>query len=237
MRTFEEIIPRGLIVSCQAPAGEPLHGSLFMARLAVAAEAGGAVGIRANGPADVQMICASVGLPVIGIHKVAHPDCPVYITPTFAEAEGVVRAGAQVVALDATERRRPGGALVEDLIAKIHVELRVPVMADVATYEEGIRAVHFGADALASTLSGYVEGSSPMAGPDLELVRRLAAEVSVPVVAEGRYQTPQQAAEAIDVGAYAVVVGTAITRPHLITKTFAEAVVARLSDSRLEAGP
>ena len=103
--------------------------------------------------------------------------------------------------------------------------------ADVAVYEEGVRAARLGADAVASTLSGYVEGTPKTPGPDLDLVRRLAADVSVPVIAEGRYQTPGQAGEAIEAGAYAIVVGTAITRPHIITRTFAEAVAARLSGS------
>lgn len=231
MLKFEQIIPRGLIVSCQAPVGEPLHGSMFMARIAVAAEAGGAVGIRANGPADIRAIRESVRLPIIGIFKAEYPDSPVYITPTFEEARLVVEAGADAVALDATDRSRPNGQSLEELIARIYRELRVPVMADVARYEEGIQAARLGADAIASTLSGYVKGSPQRPEPDVDLVRRLAAEVSVPVVAEGRYQTPEQAAQAIAAGAYAVVVGTAITRPHLITRGFVEAVRAKLSNS------
>lgn len=229
MKSFGEIFPRGLIVSCQAPAGDPLRGSVFMARMAVAAEAGGAVGIRANGPSDIQAIRESVALPVLGIFKVEYPDSPVYITPTFEEARQVVEAGAAAVALDATSRPRPKGERLESLIARIHEELDVPVMADVAAYEEGVRAAQLGADAVASTLSGYVGGGPPGPAPDLELVGRLAAQLAVPVVAEGRYHAPEQAAEAIAAGAYAVVVGTAITRPHIITQAFAKAVKGRLS--------
>ena len=137
MHKFEAIIPRGLIVSCQAPVGDPLHGRGLMASMAIAAEVGGAVGVRANGPADIKSIREGVELPIIGIFKVQYPDSPVYITPTFEEARAVVAAGADAVALDATRRSRPGGEQLEALIARIHEELQVPVMADVAGYEEG----------------------------------------------------------------------------------------------------
>jgi len=224
MKPFTEIIPRGLVVSCQAAEGEPLHGSEIMARMAIAAEVGGAAGIRANGPSDVRAIVQSVHLPVLGIYKKQYPDSAVYITPTFEEARQVVDAGAAAVAIDATNRARPGGESLEALIGRIHDELKVPIMADISTFEEGVRAAELGCDAVASTLSGYVEGSAKLPGPDLELVRRLAAGVAVAVVAEGRYHSPEQAGEAIRAGAHAVVVGTTITRPQVITKMYRDAV-------------
>jgi N-acylglucosamine-6-phosphate 2-epimerase len=225
MKTFQELIPRGLVVSCQAPEGEPLHGSRHMARMAVAAEVGGAVGIRANGPDDIRAIREAVKLPIIGIFKMEYDNSPVYITPTFKEAEAVAEAGADVIAIDATLRSRPGGVDLAELIGKIRRDLDLPVMADVAVYEEGINAAHLGADAVASTLSGYVEYSPKHFGPDLDLVRRLAADLpEKPVVAEGRYNTPEQAEQGIQSGAWAVVVGTAITRPQVITRGFADAV-------------
>lgn len=227
MRNFSEIVPQGLIVSCQAPKGEPLHGSMIMAKMALAAEQGGAIAIRANGPGDIQAIAQEVRLPILGIYKMEYPDSPVYITPTFEEARQVAQAGAHVIALDATRRPRPKGEQLETLIARIHEELNLPVMADVAVYDEGIYAAELGADAVASTLSGYVEGSPKLPGPDLELVRRLAAALDVPVIAEGRYWTPEETRQAMDAGAYGVVVGTAITRPQTITKRFAEALKNR----------
>lgn len=228
MRTFRDVVPRGLIVSCQAPPGDPLRGSLFMARMAVAAARGGAIAIRAEGADDIRAIRESVSLPIIGIGKRVYPSSPVSITPTFQEAREVVSAGAVTVALDGTARPRPGGEALADLIARIHLELDVPVLADVSTHEEGLSAAAAGADAVASTLSGYVEGSPASEEPDVELVRLLAGALALPVVAEGRYRTPAEATRAIEAGAYAVVVGTAITRPHLITGMFVKAIATRL---------
>ncbi len=228
MRSFRDVIPRGLVVSCQASPEDPLHGSFFMARMAVAAAAGGAGAIRADGAADIGAIREAVPLPIIGIRKRRYPRSPVSITPTFAEAREVVTAGAVVVALDATARPRPGGEELADLIERIHLELDVPVLADVSTFDEGVRAADVGADAVASTLSGYVEGSPVLETPDVELVHRLAGALAVPVVAEGRYQTPADAERAIAAGAYALVVGTAITRPHVIARAFSSAIRKRI---------
>jgi N-acylglucosamine-6-phosphate 2-epimerase len=229
MNTFSGIIARGLIVSCQAPAGDPLRGSVFMARMAIAAAAGGAVAIRADGPEDIRAIRESVPIPVIGINKNYYPTSPVYITPTLEDAEEVFRAGANVLAVDGTDRRRPRDEDLGRLIERIHTDFGVPVMADISNLEEGVRAADLGADALASTLSGYVEGSPKTAGPDLELVKSLSQRVNIPVLAEGRYRTPEDAVRAIETGAYAVIVGTAITRPHKITETFAAAVSKHLT--------
>jgi len=228
MKTFSMIVPRGLIVSCQAPKGDPLHGSVFMARMAVAAALGGAVAIRADGQEDIQAIRQSITLPIIGISKNFYPSSPVYITPTFEEAAEAFQAGADVLALDGTDRPRPRGEDLGRLIERIHTEFAIPVMADISSLDEGLRAAKLGADALASTLSGYVEGSPKISEPDLELVRNLAEAVDVPVVAEGRYQSSREAAAAIEMGAYAVVVGSAITRPHLITENFAAALKKHL---------
>jgi N-acylglucosamine-6-phosphate 2-epimerase len=166
---------------------------------------------------------------VIGINKNYYPSSPVYITPTFADAQEAFQAGADVLAVDGTGRPRPRAEDLDRLIDRIHTELAVPVMADISNLEEGLRAASLGADALASTLSGYLEGSAQSHEPDFELIRNLRASVDLPVVAEGRYSTPQKAAMAIEAGAYAVVVGTAITRPHLITEGFAAAVRKHLS--------
>lgn len=212
----------GLIVSCQAREGHPLHNPHVIAALARAAEAGGAAGVRVNGESDIAAVSVFVTVPIIGIRKVWVDDFPVYITPRFEDASAVAAAGAEIIALDATRRERPGGESLEELIARIHRELGRPVMADVATVREGEQAAAFGADLVATTLSGYTAGPPPEE-PDLELVRRLARAVRVPVVAEGRYHTPAQVREAFQAGAFAVVVGRAITDALAITRRFVEA--------------
>lgn len=212
-----------LIVSCQAREDNPLHGPLFMGAMALAARDGGARGIRANGPADVRAVKAA-GLPVIGIHKVFSPDVPVYITPTFAAAAELAAAGADIVALDCTPRPRRGDAPGE-IIRRVRDELGLETFADVSTLQEGMLAAQMGATYVSTTLSGYTEYTDPKPeGPDLELIRTLVAHVSVPVVAEGRFNTPELARAAIEAGAHAVVVGTMITNPREITRGFARAV-------------
>ncbi len=213
----------GLIVSCQAAEGTPLHGSSIMAAMARAAEIGGAVGIRADGPSDIRAIKQAVNLPVIGINKIGRSESEPYITPTAQAAREIVEAGADIVALDATLRPRSSGLTAERLIAKVK-ELGVPVMADISTLEEGIAAAEAGADIVATTMSGYTPYSRRSEMPDLMLVRRLVGEVKVPVIAEGKIWTPDQARMAIRLGAHAVVVGTAITRPHIVTERFVKAL-------------
>jgi len=227
MKRFTSLIARGLIVSCQARRADAMYGSRFMAQMAAAAEQGGAVAIRADGHEDITAIRDQTSLPIIGITKNYYPSSAVYITPTFADAAEAVTAGAHGVAIDATPRVRPGGAKLDTLIDRIHVELDVPVMADVSNLDEGLHAERLGADAIATTLAGYVSECPPPAGPDLGLVRDLAQSLQVPVVAEGRYQTPAHAAAALKLGAYAVVVGSAITRPHVIVERFVSAIKRR----------
>ncbi|MBI4047961.1 MAG: N-acetylmannosamine-6-phosphate 2-epimerase [Devosia nanyangense] len=217
-------LPKGsLIVSCQARADNPLHGSVFMAAMALAARDGGAAGIRANGAEDVKAVKAA-GLPVIGINKVFSDAYPVYITPNFDSARVLVEAGADIIALDCTPRSRDGEA-PEVLIRRIRDELGAEVFADISTLEEGIAAEQWGATYISTTLAGYTEYTTKTPGPDLDLVRALAARVKAPIVAEGRYNTPELARAAIDAGAYAVVVGTMITNPREITKVFAKEVL------------
>ena len=219
-------IRNGLIVSCQAPAGEPLHGSEIMARMAKAAEIGGAAGIRANSPQDIRAIRSLVSLPVIGIYKKEYPGSSVYITPTFTEFAEVAEASAEIIAVDGTLRPRPGGETLQGLVNLARARYpQVLLMADVSTHEEGVAAAEVGFDIVATTLAGYTEytrGEGDI--PDFNLVESLAHVVKVPVIAEGRINTPEDAAEALRRGAWAVVVGTAITRPHVITKRFAESM-------------
>lgn len=209
-------------MSCQALKDEPLYGSDFMAAMAKAAQVGGARGIRANGPDDVVAIRRAVDLPLIGLFKQFHPEADVYITPTFDSARAVVKAGADIVALDATRRLRPGHMEVSALIRQIKDELRVPVLADISTLEEGIAAAQMGADVVATTLVGHTPYTAHQKEFDIEFIRTLAQSVEVPVVAEGGIWSPDEALRALEAGALAVVVGSAITRPQLITERFVE---------------
>ncbi len=215
----------GLVVSCQALPGEPLHGPRFMARMALAAVRGGAVGIRANGPADIRAIRCTVNVPIIGLWKGGSRGLS--ITPTFRHAAAVARAGADLVALDATQDPRPDGISLSETIARLHGEFGVGVVADVGDFRTGLAAEAAGADAVATTLSGYLTSRPPPPGPDLQLVRRLAAHLHTPVIAEGRFATPDQARRALASGALAVVVGAAITRPQTITSRFVAAIGPR----------
>lgn len=209
----------GLIVSCQARADNPLHGPQFMGAMALAAAEGGAVAIRANGAADVAAV-KKADLPVIGIDKVFSDEFDVYITPSFEAASALKQAGADIVALDCTPRPRKGDK-PKMLIARIKDELGLPAFADISTLEEGLAAEQMGADYIATTLSGYTAYTQPKPDtPDLKLVETLAKRVSVPVIAEGRYNSPKLARAALDAGAHAVVVGTMITNPREITRGF-----------------
>jgi len=211
-------IPKGaLVVSCQARPDNPLHGADMMAAMARAAAAGGAGGIRANGGADIAAIRRVVDLPLIGIVKRESPETDVIITPDLDAATEAVTAGADIVALDATLRPRPGTTAAQ-LIAAVRT-LGPLVMADVAAVAEGEAAAAAGATYVATTLSGYTGGAVPE-DPDIDLVAALAARLDVPIVAEGRYATPEHVRAAFAAGAHAVVIGTAITDPRAITRRF-----------------
>lgn len=211
----------GLIVSCQAYPGEPLRDPDTMRRMALAAEGGGAVGIRAQGLDDLRAIRSATDLPLIGLWK--DGDTGVRITPTAGHAALVAGTGADIVAFDATDRPRPDGRRTTETIDVLHWSGCL-AMADVSTFEEGMRAADSGADVVGTTLSGYTGETADAAGPDLGLVERLAAALAVPVIAEGRIHTPDQAAEALVRGAHAAVVGTAITHPTTVTAWFAAAM-------------
>jgi len=214
----------GLIISCQAKEGSPFRKPVIMAAMAKAAEMSGAVGIRANGFDDIKAIREAVKLPIIGILKKDYPNCEVYITPTFADAKLVASAGADIIAVDATPRQRPNKETLKDLIDRIHNELNLPVMADCSTEEEGIKAAHLGADIVATTLSGYTEYSKHTLdkGPDMAMLQGLIKNSGAPVIAEGRFNEPENVEVALDIGALAVVVGTALTAPEWRMKQFTD---------------
>lgn len=208
---------RGLIVSCQALPEEPLHSSFIMGRMAVAAKEGGAIGIRANSVEDIEEIKKNVDLPIIGIIKKVYAEGKPYITPTWKEVDALVRTGVDVIAVDATINQDV------DFLHKLHqMYPSQKFMADISTEEEGLRADEIGFDFVGLTLLGYTPQS--MGLDKFRVLQSLIAKCKHPVIAEGNFNTPEQAAKAIELGAYAVVVGTAITRPQCITKRFAEAV-------------
>jgi N-acylglucosamine-6-phosphate 2-epimerase len=215
----------GLIVSCQARPGSPLRDVRMIAALALCAQRGGAAGVRIDGPDDIAAVRRAVAIPIIGIQKI--PDAPVYITPTFDAAHEVARAGADIVAVQATRERAGTPNPLAPLIARVHEELAMPVMADVSTLDEGLQAADAGADLVATTMSGYTPHSPRLEGPDLALVRELAGRLTIPVVAEGRINTPADATAALHAGAWAVVVGRAITTPEAITERFVKALARR----------
>ncbi|MFA6713739.1 MAG: N-acetylmannosamine-6-phosphate 2-epimerase [Victivallales bacterium] len=215
-----------LIVSCQAAPGEPLYGPAFMAAMAKSAELAGAGAVRINGAADIAATRQAVNIPVIGILKRQSPETRAYITPDFRCARQLVEAGADIVALDATNAFRTEP--LEELIFKITNELKVPVFADVSNFSEGIKAAAYGAAIVASTLSGYKTYNAGIASPDFKLITRLAVNIAVPVVCEGLVNSPEEAARALRAGAWAVVVGTAITRPREIAAKFAAAMKAEV---------
>lgn len=212
-------IAGGLIVSCQAAGENPLTGAHFMSAMAEAAVMGGAVGIRANGPDCVGAIRERVTGPIIGLYKQEHPGSDVYITPTWDSAREIIGAGADIVAIDATPRPRPDGEDLADLIRKIHAAGKL-VMADISTFDEGVQAARLGADLVGTTLSGYTPYSPQHSGPDFTLIEQLAKQPGVNVIAEGRFFAPEEVNKAIELGAHAVVVGTAITNPWKTTERF-----------------
>ncbi|AFK87303.1 MULTISPECIES: N-acetylmannosamine-6-phosphate 2-epimerase [Thermoanaerobacterium] len=224
MKVLDDI-KNGLIVSCQALSNEPLYSPFIMAKMAKAAEVGGAVAIRANGYEDIKAIRREVKLPIIGLIKKNYEGYKPYITPTIEEVSAVVKAGADIVAIDATKLIKPGDISTKDLLREIKkLYPNILVMADISTYNEGIEAENLGFDIVSTTLSGYTDYSPKIDGPDFELIERLSKVLKVPLIAEGRIWTPEEAIKALELGAYAVVVGTAITRPQEITRRFAESI-------------
>lgn len=212
----------GLVVSAQAYPGEPMRNPETMTQVAESAVIGGAVAIRAQGLGDIALIHERVQLPLIGLWKAGDDD--VFITPTLRHAIAVSAAGADVVAIDGTRRARPDGLSLAETMHRLHEETGTLIMADCGSLDDALAALDAGADCVGTTLAGYSGERPKTVGPDLELLAAIAAAVDVPVIAEGRVHTPAQASAALDAGAFAVVVGTAITHPASITGWFADAL-------------
>ncbi|MDK1253632.1 N-acetylmannosamine-6-phosphate 2-epimerase [Cronobacter dublinensis] len=222
-----EQIKGKLVVSCQALENEPLHSPFIMGRMALAAAQGGAAGIRANSVADIAAIKQQVTLPVIGIIKRDYPGSEVFITATMREVTELMRAAPEMIALDATARARPDGETLEHLVRRIRRDFpEVLLMADISDVDEAVAADALGFDCVGTTLYGYTAPTRGHRLPenDFALLKDVLAAVALPVIAEGNVDTPERAARCLSLGAHAVVVGGAITRPQQITRRFTDAL-------------
>ena len=218
----------GLIVSCQAPADSPLAVPEIIAAFAETAERHGAVGVRIDSPAHIAAVKSRVKIPVLGIYKIVTGESEVYITPTFEAARKVGNAGADVLAVDATRRPRPNGETLESLVEDIRKRLNKLVMADVSTFEEGLYAAEkLGVEVISTTLSGYTSETKHLQEPDFQLVEKLSKNLLIPVICEGRLRSTADVKRAFNSGAFAVVVGGAITGVDLLVERFVAATPTR----------
>ena len=213
------LIRNGLIVSCQAPKGTPIDDPSFIRAQALTVELAGAAAIRAEGILNVRAVCASVNVPVIGLVKAYSDESDVYITPRVQDVIDLEKAGASIVAIDATQRTRWGGQSLEEFYREVKQHSNIQLMADIDCVENAQFAANLGFDAVATTLHGYTDQPS-QALPNLNLVDAISKVVDIPIVAEGGFATPLDVKKAITNGAWSVCVGTAITNPYVLTKQF-----------------
>lgn len=217
-----------LIVSCQSPTDSPLHEPKIIAAIAQACVNQGAAGIRLDTPAHVQAVRQLLpNIPIIGLWKRQFAGYEVYITPRFAEAQAIAKAGSDIIAIDATDRKRPEGETLTNLIERIHKELGKLVMADVDSLENAIAAATAGADLVGTTLYGYTEATKHLTPPGFSLLEEMVKNLHIPVICEGGIATPEQAKKALELGAYGVVVGTAITGIDLKAQAFQSVFTAK----------
>ncbi|HEX3662902.1 MAG TPA: putative N-acetylmannosamine-6-phosphate 2-epimerase [Acidobacteriaceae bacterium] len=226
---FEQLKGK-LIVSCQASPGDPLEDTEAIRRIALATIQGGAAGLRLNGAAQVAAVRRETCLPIIGIEKQYGPR-GLRITADFAAAAALASAGASLIALDCTDREWESGDPWRELVAQIHEQLRLPVMADIATMEEALAAEKAGVDCVGTTLYGYTEQTRGAENFSWDLLAEMRERLSLPIMAEGRLATPEEAWRAIDAGAWCVIVGSAITRPGTIAARFARALERGCSEA------
>ncbi|SDB81977.1 N-acylglucosamine-6-phosphate 2-epimerase [Pelagirhabdus alkalitolerans] len=215
------------IVSCQALENEPLHSSEIMSKMAKAAQEGGADAIRANSVKDIKAIKQEIDLPIIGIIKRDYSDSNIFITATKRELDELFSAPVDMIALDATMRKRPRGESLEEMVEYVKKHKpEIELMADISTIEEGVRAEQIGFDCVSTTLIGYTDETVGKAvfDDEFDILKKMKEKLSVPIVAEGKLNSPELAKSALNYGADYVVVGSAITRPQLITARFKKSI-------------
>ena len=215
-----------LIVSCQALPDEPLHSDFIMARMAVAAQEGGGSGIRANSVVGIPALQKTVDLPILGIIKRDYEGADVYITATMKEVDELMTVRPNIIAIDATTSTRPNGESLKEFFQKAKEKYPDQLwMADCSTIDEMLTADQLGFDFIGTTLVGYTKQSQgdKIESNDFEIIRKALSKLSHPLIAEGNIDTPDKVHRVLELGAYSVVVGSAITRPQLITKKFVEA--------------
>lgn len=224
-------LKHGLIVSCQAEGDDPFNKPELLAKFAEAAQQGGARGIRAQGIENIKAIREVTDLPLIGIVEGHFENGWVCVTPDFKDIEALMLTGADIVAMDCTPRRRPNGMDGIEFFDEAREKYSIPLMADVSTFDEGIRAAELGADIIGTTLAGYTEYTEKYMAdhPDYDLIEQIARAVNIPVISEGRVWTTDHAKESLRRGAYSVVVGSAIARPRVMTKKFVDALSSKIN--------
>lgn len=227
------LLKKGLVVSCQATNEEPMFGAEIMARMAVAAEIGGAIAVRVNTFVDLVAVRKSVSLPILGLIKQQYEGYYPYITPTMKEVDLVVESGAEIVCIDATSYDRPDGNDLGTFVGLIRSKYpNIEILADVSTLQEGIYANTLDVDYIATTLSGYTWDTEDKNSnliqefrePDYKLIEDLYGKVNKPIVAEGKFWNAENAIKAFKLGAYAVTIGAGITRPQIITKKIVDEI-------------
>lgn len=224
-RAILESLKNGLVVSCQTQKDEPIYTDDMVVKMAECAKWGGAVGIRANSPEQISKIKAKVDLPIIGLWKLWSDDSDVFITPTLDACQQIWDAGADIIALDCTSQTTHEGTIAWDLLPQVKKTIpEAPIFADVSNYDEARHAIDNGADIVAPTLYGYTAATKDIEGPDFREFARMCRDFKddAYVMMEGHIYTPEDAMKVLYLGAHSVVVGSAITRPHYITKRFTD---------------
>lgn len=216
-------LKRGLVVSCQVPDGTPIDTPEFIAAQAKTVLQAGAVGIRAQGIANVDAVAKAVSVPIIGLVKRYSDSTLIHITPEIDDVLNLEQAGATIVALDATGRLRANGVSFPAFMEELRRKTDIAILADVDTVEAALLAESLGCDAVATTLSGYTEAPTPKL-PNIQLIAEITNAVKLPVIAEGGFSTPEHVVQAINAGAWSVCIGTAITNPYLLAKSFVQVI-------------
>ena len=224
-RQILDSLKNGLIVSCQVQRDDPIYSDEIIVKMAEGAKWAGASGIRSNSPDQIRSIKEKVDLPLIGLWKIWHEDTDVFITPTLDAARKVWEAGAEIIAMDCTDQITHEGTKAYELLPIIKREIPDAILfADISNYDEAKRAIDLGADIVGPTLYGYTEATKDIEYPDLREFARMCRDFNDDafMIMEGHIYTPEDAMKCIFLGAHAIVVGSAITRPHLIAKRFVD---------------